>query len=58
MSKVIFSKAYDGESICDVDRDVSEAFQEDYNSLVKDIPSDEYGIQKGIFTVTVTWSEE
>lgn len=54
----IFEKEYDGESVYDVDRDVSEAFLEDFNPLVKQIPSDEHGFQQGVFEVTITWRPE
>lgn len=54
----IFKQQYSGESIVDVCRDVWEAFDADFNPLVENIPQDEYGIQKGTFTVTVTWEPE
>ena len=57
MSIVIFEKTYDGESIVDLDRDVSEAIMEDYNPMVELIPNDEHGFQQGSFKVTITWSE-
>ena len=57
MSIVIFEKTYDGESIVDLDRDVSEAIMEDYNPMVELIPKDEHGFQQGSFKVTITWSE-
>lgn len=52
----VFEKTYDGESIVDMQRDVYEAFDERYNSALKDVSVDEYGIQKGTFTVTIQWS--
>ena len=57
MSFVIFEKEYDGESIVDLDRDISEATIEEYNPMVKLIPTDEHGLQQGTFKVTITWSE-
>lgn len=54
----IFEKEYDGESVYDVDRDVSEAFQGDFNPIVKQIPRDEHGFQQGVFEVTITWRPE
>jgi hypothetical protein len=51
----IFRKDYDGESIYDVNRDVCEAFDEDYNPALKDIPKDEHGFQQGTFRVTIEW---
>lgn len=52
----IFEATYSGESLIDVHRDVSEAFQEDYNPIVGQIPSDEHGFQEGNFKITVEWS--
>lgn len=53
----LFEKTYDGESLYDYWRDVSEAMVEDYNPLLKDIPQDEHGFQKGKFKVLITWEE-
>ena len=58
MTKEIFSQTYDGETIADVQRDIIEAFDPRYCSEVGDIPVDEYGFQKGRFTVTIEWSDE
>lgn len=58
MTKEIFSQVYDGETIADVQRDVMEAFDPQYNPTGKDIPVDEYGFHKGRFTVTIEWSDE
>jgi len=55
-NETIFEKEYDGESICDVQRDIIEAFDSKFNPLVKDIPQDEYGFQKGIFKVKIEWN--
>jgi len=55
---VIFKQEYDGESIYDVDRDVSEAFDSKFNPIVGTIPTDEHYIQKGTFTILITWSDE
>jgi len=54
----IFTKEYSGEELCDVDRDVSEAFDPNINHRVIDIPQDINGMQTGHFTVTITWEEE
>lgn len=54
----LFSKEYDGESLYDVYRDVSEAFEVIYNPIINSIPQDEYGIQKGTFKVVITWEPE
>ena len=55
---IIFEKEYDGESLYDLDRDVSEVFTYDPNSKVATIPSDRYGIHTGTFKVTITWTNE
>lgn len=55
MKNEIFQKEYDGESICDIQRDVHEAFDSRFNPLVAQIPQDEFGFQQGTFTVTITW---
>lgn len=54
--KTIFSKEYDGESICDVSRDVMESFDDRFNPLAANIPVDENYIQEGRFVVTVQWT--
>lgn len=56
--KTIFNKEYDGESICDVQRDVIEAFSTDFNKEIIEIPVDEYGFQKGTFVVSIKWMPE
>jgi hypothetical protein len=53
---IIFEKEYDGESIVDLDRDVSECLQEDFNQIMTKIPTDEHGFQLGTFKVTVEWT--
>lgn len=52
----LLNKAYDGEGLHDVGRDVSEAFDAKFNKVVEQIPVDEYGFQRGVFTVSVKWS--
>ena len=54
----IFTKEYSGEELCDVDRDVSEAFDPNMNHRVIDIPQDAHEMQTGVFTVTISWEEE
>jgi hypothetical protein len=53
----LLKKAYDGESICDVFRDVSEAFDADFTPEAKQIPSDEYGFALGKYVVEIRWSQ-
>ena len=55
---ILFDEKYDGESIVDVERDVLEAFDTDFNPLLLNIPQDEHGFCKGTFKVTVEWSLE
>ena len=45
----------DGESIVDLDRDVSEAFDADFNGEISKVPVNEFGIMEGTFKVTITW---
>lgn len=54
----IFQKKYDGESLYDLDRDVSEAMMEEYNDIIGSLPVDENGFIAGEFTVTITHSVE
>lgn len=51
----LFEKEYDGESIVDMFRDVSESVDSEYNPIVGTIPTDEHGFQKGSFKVTIEW---
>ena len=55
---IIFEKVYDGESICDMDRDICEAFLEAYNPVMKEVPCDEHGFCKGTFTVKIEWKND
>lgn len=53
----IFKKEYDGESIVDLSRDISESLDEDFNPTVKDIPEmkGSPGFWSGKFVVEVKW---
>lgn len=51
----IFQQTYCGESIVDLDRDISEMLDADYNPAAAQIPVNELGFHKGTFTVTVEW---
>lgn len=46
---ILLDKVYSGDVICDIDRDVCEAF---YDS---ELPIDEHGFQTGQFRVHITW---
>lgn len=52
---IIFKKEYDGESIVDLERDISECLDGNFNAIAYAIPVDEHGIHKGTFKVTVEW---
>jgi hypothetical protein len=53
--KVIFKKEYVGfEAIADIDRDVCEAFDTDFNPLAEQIPDE----HQGTVTVTITYTPE
>ena len=56
--KEIFQKEYDGESICDIERDVLESLSAQYNPIMTEIPVDEYYIPKGKFIVAVVWTPD
>lgn len=58
MTKIIFQKQYDGESLFDLERDILECINEEYNDELEELPKDEHGFQKGIFTATIEWSED
>ncbi|UKL14775.1 hypothetical protein C121_42 [Stenotrophomonas phage C121] len=51
-------KTYDGESLCDTDRDFAEAFDVNFTPALKNIPQDEHGFCKGKFTVHIKWEPE
>ena len=53
---IVFEKEYDGESLYDLNRDVSEAMDSDFNSTILCVPQDENGFMVGTFTVTITRS--
>ncbi len=58
MPKLIFENTYSAENLCDVERDICEAFEDD-NPLTKTIPMDDNGyFMLGKFTVTITWRRE
>ena len=54
----LLKKTYCGESLCDVDRDVSEVFDPDFTPQAANIPRDEHGFSKGSFIVTVEWRND
>ncbi len=57
--KKICEFTYSAESLCDAERDISEAFDPDFHPVIKEIPMDENNyFMRGTFTVTVTWEDE
>ena len=54
--KTIFEKRYCGESIVDLERNLSELFDPDYSpELFEMIPDNKDGFLSGTFIVTVIW---
>ena len=53
--KNLFDKLYDAESLYDVERDITECFDERFNENVSGIPVDEHGFQTGTFRIQVSW---
>ena len=58
MKKVLLEKKYSAEELSDVQRDVSEAFDERMTPEAAGIPKDEHGFEVGVFKVTITWQAE
>lgn len=58
MSKIVFHRNYDGESIVDLNRDIFECFDPKFNDSMIGIPVDEHGFMKGKFRVNVFWAED
>lgn len=52
----VFEKSYSGEELSDVERDISEAFED--NPAMEVVPVDEYNLHKGTFKVSITWEPE
>jgi len=51
----VFNKKYDGDSICDLSRDIHEALDGRYNDKINEIPVDAYGFFQGTFTLRIEW---
>lgn len=54
---VIFQKEYDGESLYDLNRDITECFDPDFNDKVKQIPDGDAFLSEN-FEVIVIWQKE
>lgn len=57
-SRVLLDKNYSAEELCDLSRDIHEAFDERFTPAAAGIPKDEYGFDEGSFKVTITWSPD
>ena len=53
--KTVLIKEYDGEALIDIVNDLSEALDENFNQVMRDIPKDEYGIHQGMFVICLKW---
>lgn len=54
----LFRKEYCGEEICDIDRDITEVFDDRMTPAIAKVPVDEYGMHAGKFRITVVWCSE
>lgn len=54
----IFEKRYDGESLYDLNRDISESTQSIFNPILETLPKDEYNFIQGEFRVKIEWVSE
>lgn len=54
----LLNRTYDGEEMCDIDRDVNECFDHHFNPDVLKIPTIDGGFPAGRFRVVVTWENE
>lgn len=57
MIKTTFYKVYSAEELCDLERDIIESFDPNFNEIMKEIPEDEYGFSQGEFKVIVIWDD-
>lgn len=57
VEKILYRKDYDGESIVDMGRDLSECFDPRFNPIVEEIPPMEStpDFMSGTFTLSLTW---
>lgn len=54
--RVLLDKKYSAEELCDVERDVYEAFDENFTPAAMGIPVGEHGFTEGTYTVLVVWN--
>ena len=54
----IFTQTYAADQVCDIERDVTEGLDPDYNDLIKSLPIDRDGFFPGSFEVTIKYLPE
>lgn len=54
----VFTKEYDGDSICDLNRDLSEALDPRFNPEAQQIQTDEYNMITGSILVTMQYNPD
>lgn len=54
----IFEKQYDGNSLCDMNRDLHEALNPEFNDKAERLEMDEHYMVKGTITVTMRYDPE
>lgn len=52
---VLFTKQYDGDTLCDMNRDIHEAFSTDFNPEAKALQTDEHNMVIGTVTITMEY---
>lgn len=53
--RILLDRCYSAEELSDTSRDLSECFDERFNPVATGIPKDEYGFDKRLFRIQVTW---
>ena len=53
----VFVRDYAGEGLADLDRDISEAFDPNYNTAIRNIPDTVNWEEEGNFTVRIVWNK-
>ena len=54
----LFKKSYDAEGLYDLERDISEALNGQYNIAMEVLPTNDQGFTRGSFEVTVVWRDD
>ncbi len=58
MTMKVFSKAYDGEDLADLSRDVAESLDSRFNPAMSEVEVDEYGFHRGLIKVDIRWIDK